>query len=47
MEGKKQCENCIFFEKRNMWDSGHEQGRCIIRNYYVLVIDYCFRFKGK
>jgi hypothetical protein len=48
MDCKKECKNCIFFERRRgMYDSGYEQGRCTSRNYYVLVIDSCDRFKSK
>lgn len=43
---KRICKNCKHFQKRNMWDSGHPQGRCDEINYYPIEIDSCDRFKS-
>ena len=41
----KCCKHCVHFERRGgMYDSGHEQGRCVNRKYYVKVIDLCDRY---
>ena len=43
----KCCGNCIHFERRQgNYDEGHEQGKCILKDWWVKrLIDLCVHFK--